>query len=801
MIREVPQPPDPLRFPVEPWRVVELEPSIDDLGHTESVFAVGNGYLGLRGNPEEGREAHSHGTFINGFHETWAIRHAEEAFGFAKTGQTLVNVPDAKLIKLYVNDEPLIVVHADLESYERSLDLRAGTLDRDLVWRTPSGKRVRVRSRRLVSFEHRHLAAFCFEVTLLDGPAPVVISSQLLNRQDGEDEYYVQDAALGEGLDDPRQARNLAHRVLVPKEQRIEGERVILGYRASNSGMTLAAGTHHIVETECPSTCETNATDDVARSVVTVDGKPGQVIRLVKYASYHTSRGVPPRELANRCERTLDRAVATGFDGLLAEQRRWLDDWWEHCDVSIDGNDALQQAIRFNLYHVAQATIRADTVGVPAKGVTGPGYEGHYFWDTEIYIVPFLAYTSPHVARNLMRFRYHMLGKARERAQEVNQSGALFPWRTISGDEASAYYEAGTAQYHINADVMYALWRYVQASDDIGLLFHEGAEMLVETARLWADLGFHRGVDEEFHIFGVTGPDEYTTMVNDNLFTNVMARFNLRFAADTVERLEKEDPTAFQRLVKRVDLDPTEVIVWRRAADHMYEPYDDELGIHPQDDAFLEKEVWDFESTPPDRYPLLLHFHPLVIYRFQVLKQADVVMAMWLVGEHYSVEQKRRNFDYYDPITTGDSSLSACVQSIVAAEVGYLDLADRYFRIAAYMDLVDVQGNTSDGLHVASLGGVWAAAVYGFGGMRDHDGMLSFDPKLCPGWESMSFRVTWRGRLLDVEVTTEAIRVSLRSGDPTAVRVCGTEYDVAVNAPVELALAGADREPVPADVS
>jgi alpha,alpha-trehalose phosphorylase len=791
LIRELPSGLDPLRFPTEPWRVVETEPSFDDLGHTETIFAVGNGYLGLRGNPEEGREAHSHGTFINGFHETWPIKHAEEAYGFAKTGQTMLNVPDAKLIKLYVDDEPLIVVHADLDAYERVLDMRVGTLDRCLVWRTPSGKRVQVRSRRMVSFEHRHLAVFCFEVTLLDAAAPVVISSQLLNRLEGEDEYHVEAAALGEGFDDPRRSSLFEHRVLQPKEQRIEGDRVVLGYRVDGSGMTLAVATHHLVEADCPVTWETNATDDVARTVVQAVAQPGQAIRLVKFASYHSSRGVPSRELANRCERTIDRGMSLGLDALVEEQRAWLDEWWRHCDVRIEGDDRLQQAVRFSLFHLAQATARCDTVGVPAKGVTGGGYEGHYFWDTEVYVVPFLAYTSPQIARNLLRFRYQMLPKARQRAVEVNQMGALFPWRTIDGDEASAYYQAGTAQYHINADVMFALRRYVQATGDADLLFHEGVEMLVETARLWADLGFHRGADDAFHIFGVTGPDEYTTMVNDNLFTNVMARFNLRYAADTVDRLGAEDPVAYLRLVKRVGLDPGELEVWRRAADHMYEPYDADLGIHPQDEAFLEKEVWDFEATPPDRYPLLLHFHPLVIYRFQVLKQADVVLAMWLLGENYTVEQKRRNFDYYDPITTGDSSLSASVQCIQAAEAGYLDLADRYFRVAAYMDLSDVHGNSADGAHVASMAGVWAAAVYGFGGMRDHNGMLEFEPRLGTGWDSLAFTLTWRGRRLDVGITPERTRIEVCEGDPVPVQVAGIEYQVSAGAPLEVGTAGA----------
>jgi alpha,alpha-trehalose phosphorylase len=277
-------------------------------------------------------------------------------------------------------------------------------------------------------------------------------------------------------------------------------------------------------------------------------------------------------------------------------------------------------------------------------------------------------------------------------------------------------------------------------------------------------------------------------MVNDNLFTNVMARFNLRYAADTVEWLRKEHAADHDRLVATVGVTADEVAEWRRAADAMYIGYDEELGIHPQDDSFIAKEPWDFESTPPDRYPLLLHYHPLVIYRFQVLKQADVVMAMWLAGEHFTPEQKRRNFEYYDAITTGDSSLSPCVQAIIAAEVGEMHLAEQYLNQAAYLDLGDGHANTSDGAHVASMGGVWAALVYGFGGMRDHNGALSFDPRMNGAWEALRFVLTWRGRQVEVEIRHDRAQFSLRSGEPMPLEVRGVEHRLTTDEPLVIEL-------------
>jgi alpha,alpha-trehalose phosphorylase len=774
--RSTPEGLPPHRYPVDPWRLVETEYSGRDLGATETLFAVGNGYLGMRANPSEGREAHSHGTYLNGFHETWPIHHAEDAFAFAKTGQTIVNAPDAKLMKLYVDDEPLLLSNADLEHYERVLDFRAGTYRRDVLWRTPAGKKIRVGVERMVSLEHRHLAMVTLEVELMDHAAPIVVSSQLLNRQDGEDEYHVRAAALGEGRD-PRKARSFDHRVLEPLFRRHEhetdaGGEVTLGYRCTNSRMTLACSYQHIIQTSSAYEAETTITSgDLAKTVFTIDGAPGDTVRITKLISYHSSTGVPTEELADRCSRTLARARNEGCENLLAGQREWLDEYWKRTDVQITGDEQVQQAVRFDLFHLAQASARTQEQGIAAKAVTAGGYDGHYFWDTEVYITPFLAYTHPDVARKLLRFRWHMLGSARQRSAELSQNGALYPWRTINGEEASAYYAAGTAQYHINAAIAYALERYVLATNDWDFLADEGAEILVETARLWEDLGFYANNGEyRFHIHGVTGPDEYTTVVNDNLYTNVMARFNMRFAARTVTELEVSNPDAYASLCRRTGLEEREIEAWTRAADAMFIPYDETLGIHPQDANFLEREAWDFEGTPPDKYPLLLWFHPLVIYRHQVLKQADVVLAMHLRSQHFHRNQKRRNFDYYDPITTRDSSLSACVQSIVAAEVGHEDLALHYFLDALYLDLTDSHGNTTDGLHIASTAGVWAGLVHGFAGMTDSFEAIRFEPRLPSSWESLAFRLHRHDAVLRIEVDRDGCTVRQESGSPTPVR-------------------------------
>jgi alpha,alpha-trehalose phosphorylase len=544
--------------------------------------------------------------------------------------------------------------------------------------------------------------------------------------------------------------------------------------------LALACATETALETACTNAYKVVHGEDFGQVAFTIEARRGCPIQLTKYMVYHTSQTASAEELCGGAEWTLDRVTAHGFSQLLASQEQFLTEFWRRSDVRIkDIEDRtkrttveIQAAIRFNLFHILQASARADDAGVPAKGLTGQAYEGHYFWDTEIYLLPFLTYTSPRIAKNLLAFRYRMLPRARARARELGHRGAMFPWRTINGEEASAYYAAGTAQYHINADIMYALRKYVQATGDEQFLRDCGAEMLVETARLWRDLGFYSDRKSgKFCINAVTGPDEYNTVVNNNAYTNLMARENLRYAAETVQKLREVEEDAFNVLAQKTSLEPSEVEEWLRAADNMYVPYDDKLKIIPQDDDFLEREPWDFRNTPPDHYPLLLFYHPLNIYRKQVIKQADVVLAMFLLGDAFPPETKKRNFNFYDPLTTGDSSLSSCVEAIIAAQTGDVEKAIRYGMAALLMDLADVGGNVKDGCHIASMGGTWMMLVYGFGGMRDDDGILSFWPRRAPQDNAiLRFPVTYHGQMLEVEIGVEKVEYTLREGDGLVIR-------------------------------
>jgi len=758
-------------YPADEWNVIEKAFRPEFLAQLETMLAVGNGYLGMRGCPEEGGPNTENGTFINGFYETWPIVYGEEAFGFAKTGQTICNVTDSKIIKLFVDDEPFWLPNAQLLNYDRRLNMRAGTLDRNVLWETPAGKRVSITSRRLVSFVNRHVAAISYCVTLVDARASVVISSEMsTNKSSARNNQH-----------DPRLARAFPGRALQPRNNYSSDRRIVLCHATEKSQLTLVCATDHTLEVSGPHSYKVVSTPDFGQAAFTIDAEPGRPIQLTKYIVYHTSHTASAEQLCGRAEWTLDRVVTQGFEALLASQEKYMDDFWRRSDVRIKdiseyrakrSTVEIQQAIRFNLFHILQASARAEQTGVSAKGLTGQAYEGHYFWDTEIYVLPFLTYTSPRMARNLLAFRYNMLPQARARAKELGHRGAMFPWRTISGEESSAYYAAGTAQYHINADIMYALRKYVQATGDEAFLQTCGAEMLVETARLWLDLGFYSDTKGgKFCINGVTGPDEYNAVVNNNAYTNLMARENLRYAAEVVESLRTAEPDAYKALVHKTALELSEVKAWMQAANSMFVPFDERLNIILQDDSFLDREPWDFRSTPRDHYPLLLFYHPLNIYRKQVIKQADVVLAMFLLGDDFSSETKKRNFDFYDPMTTGDSSLSSCVEAIIAAQIGDMDKAIRYGMAALLMDLADVGGNVKDGCHIASMGGTWMMLTYGFGGMRDDDGTLSFWPRRAPEENAkLRFPITYRGQLLEVEIGLDKVEYALREGERLVIR-------------------------------
>lgn len=750
-------------YTVEPWAVRETALDLDVIDQAGSVFALANGHLGLRGNLDESEPQGLPGTYLNGCYEEHPLPAAEPGYGDPEAGQTVVNVTNGKIIRLLVDDEPFDVRSGTLHSHERVLDFRAGVLRRRVDWTSPAGQRVRVTSVRMVSFVHRSVAAVLYEVEPVDAPARVVVQSELVANE--QMPATATDPRAGTALPSVLRSERFFHRE----------NRAVLVHVTRKSALRIAAGMDHFVEGPPSTETATESSEDLGRLTIVADLKPGERLRVVKLLAYGWSSKRSTPALRDQVAAALADARRTGWEGLLDAQRTYLDEFWERADVELEGDTELQQAVRFGLFHTLQAGARSERRAIAAKGLTGPGYDGHAFWDTETFVLPLLTYTAPHAARDALRWRHATLDLARDRAKLLGFDGATFPWRTIDGRECSGYWPAGTGAFHIAADIADAVGRYQAASDDQDFERETGLELLVETARLWRSLG-HHDIGGRFRIDGVTGPDEYSAIADNNVYTNLMAQRNLRLAVDAVER--HPDRSA------ALGVDAEETAAWRDAAQAMVIPFDSQLGVHPQAEGFTEHQSWDFAHTTPRQYPLLLHFPYVDLYRKQVIKQADLVLALHLRGDAFSAQDKARDFAYYERLTVRDSSLSACTQAVIAAEVGHLDLAHDYFAEAALIDLENRERNTRDGLHIASLAGAWTVAVAGFGGMRDHHGALSFAPRLPGTLTRLAFGLCFRDRRLRVEVTHDQARYSLLAGAPLQITHHGEPIEVTTDRPV-----------------
>ncbi|MCC6179182.1 MAG: glycoside hydrolase family 65 protein [Chloroflexi bacterium] len=732
-------------FTVEPWAIVEPSLRLDLLGQTESIFALSNGHIGLRGNLDEGEPHVVPGTYLNGFYETIPLPYAERGYAYPEQGQSLINITDGKLFRLLVDDEPFDVRYGTLQRHERRLDLRDGVLRRDAEWTSPAGQTVRVRSTRLVSFVQRAIAAVCYEVEAVGASARIVVQSTLVANE-----------PVPEQTDDPRAAAAL-RTPLIGEYHAHQDLEIVLGHRTRTSSLRMAAGLEHVVDGPDGTVTDSESQPDLARVNISTELAPGQTLKVVKLLSYGWSSRRSMPALCDQVDAALSAARRTGWDGLVTEQRKYLDEVWERAGMDLEGDPALEQAVRFAQFQVLQAAARAEQCAIPAKGLTGRGYDGHTFWDMDTYLLPVLTYSAPGAAHDILRWRHKTLPLAQDRARELCLEGAAFPWRTIHGTECSGYWPAGTAAFHINADIADAVRRYVTVTGHTEFEREAGIELLVETARLWQSLGHHDSKGN-FHIDGVTGPDEYSALADNNVFTNLMAARNLRAAADAVKRYP-------DRAVE-LGVDEQEAAAWCEAANCVAVPFDADLGVTSQAAGFTHYRPWDFESTPPESYPLLLHYPYYLLYSSQVVKQADLVFALYLCGDRFSLEQKSRDFDYYEAITVRDSSLSASIQAVVAAEIGRLDLAYEYLRETAFIDLRDRTGNTVEGVHLASLAGAFLAVVAGFGGLRDHGDVLAFAPRLPSPLSRLTFRLLYRGRRLRVDIRADHARYELLAGEP-----------------------------------
>lgn len=745
------------------WTLTNHSLLQEDLLNLESLFALGNGYLGVRGNFEEGYHDEMtsiRGTYQNAFHDIVEIPYGEKLYGFPDTEQKMLNSIDAQSVQIFLGEEeePFSLFTGEILSYRRLLHLDQGFSERMIHWRSPAGKEIKLHFRRFVSFTTREL----FAIDIRIEPINFFGSVKIVSTINGDVSNYV-------GKNDPRVSSHHGKRLHV-KGTGIKDDMIFVLAETVASKLKTACVSRHCIEniehnydlahygshSECKMTFQLTKTVQVTKWNIYVD--------TLRHEDDLIEKGIG-------LQRTFE---AKAFDDLLALQKQYLADFWEMANITIEGDDALQEGIRFNLYQLLQSVGRDVYSNIAAKGLTGEGYGGHYFWDTEIYMIPVFILTKPEIAKSLLIYRYQKLEAARNRAKEMgHKHGALFPWRTISGTECSSYFPSGSAQYHISGDIAYSYIQYFLATGDLQFLKEYGAEMLVETARLWIEVGHYH--DGKFKIDAVTGPDEYTCVINNNYYTNVIAKYNLQWAYKVCKLLKEVDSAAFLKLSSRLALTDHEITDWKKAGEAMYLPYDEKLKINPQDDTFLQKAVWDFDNTPTENYPLLLHYHPLTLYRYQVCKQADTVLAHFLLEDEQDFETIKNSYDYYEKITTHDSSLSSCIFSIMASKIGYQEKAYDYFIETARLDLDNTHGNTKDGLHMANMGGAWMAIVFGFAGLRIKETGLSLEPKIPNQWQRLTFRLQYQRRKLEVVIEQHQVQLTLLTGETLSLKLYGQD--------------------------
>jgi len=743
------------------WTLTSNERTQDSLLLEESLYSLGNGYLGIRGNFEEGYGEGMEsirGAYQNAFHDIIEIPYGEKLFAFPETQQKLVNVIDSQTVQIFFGEEEerFSLFEGKVLSYNRQLHLDKGYADRVIHWQSPAGKEVKLTFRRLVSFFYREL----FVIETMIEPVNFFGKVKILSSINGNIANYV-------NPNDPRVGSGHA-KMLSVKETGISQEILYtLNETFVSKLQTSCVSTHHLSGAE--GVPEFVKKDSGVEMVI--DFQLSGPVKLTKWNVYTDNL----RHEGNIVEQgmgIIQNLRDKTFDQILELQTEYMEGFWEGSDIIIRGDDNLQEGIRFNLFQLLQSTGRDKYSNISAKGLSGEGYEGHYFWDTEIYILPVFMLSHPDLAKQLLRYRYSILDHARARAKEMgHKQGALFPWRTISGGESSSYFPAGTAQYHISADIAYSYVQYYLATEDRDFIMEYGAEVLFETARLWLEVGhYHEGL---FKIDAVTGPDEYTCIINNNYYTNVMAKYNLQWAAKVYQMMLDKEPEQLAQLADRLKLSTAEVNSWEKAGQNIYLPYDKELKINPQDDSFLKKAVWDFDHTPKDHYPLLLHYHPLTLYRYQVCKQADTVLAHFLLEEEQDFETIKNSFSYYERITTHDSSLSSCIFSIMAAKIGDYKKAYEYFIETARLDLDNTHGNTKDGLHMANMGGTWMSIVYGFAGLRLKENGIVLNPSIPENWSQYGFKVKYKGMRLDILISQAGVKLELVAGEELTLYLNG----------------------------
>ncbi|AWV34996.1 glycoside hydrolase family 65 protein [Paenibacillus odorifer] len=742
---------------VDPWAIIEEGFDPERNRTSESIFSLGNEYMGVRGYAEEGYSGDTlQGSYFNGLNEQLDIGNHYK--GIIRSLRYMVNAVDWLYTRLSVEGEQLDLAKSNVTDYVRRLDLRKGTYRRELVWHLNDGKSLKVVFTRLVSMTMSHLGLQRVDFEPLNFSGSVDICTGLdfgiIHEERGECMWN----SLRSGVSGASSA--------------IMASTVNTGNKLFSSFTLQSSQPLQLTAVESDKFIGQNFTLDLTEGEVSYFTK--LVMNYSDSDSAHTaeelwSKGLSLAETASQLTDTQ----------IIADQTAYWKGIWETSDIRIEGDPENQQGIRFCIFQLYQ-TYHGDHPGfnIGAKGLTGEVYRGLAFWDTESYCLPFYMFNNPKAARSLLEFRYKTLPQAMQRAKEVDCEGACYPIATIDGTESCDLWQHSNLQLHVGTAVSYGIWHYVKNTGDKSFLHSKGAEMLIQISRFYATRGQWGQRSGEYGYFGVMGPDEFQLMVNNNCYINLMAQQSFEYTLGTLREMKEQAPAAFAAVVEKTGLHDEELTDWDNKAQHMRIPVDEVTGVYEEHDGFFDMPHIDIHSIPVTEFPLYSNWSYDRLYRYDMIKQPDVLMFMFLYSGQFSKEAKLANYEYYEPRCIHESSLSPSIHSILASEIGKPEEAYSFFEFATRLDLDNYNRNTREGLHTTSIAAAWMNIVYGFGGMRSDGARLSFQPTLPERWDEYSFQVLYEGVLLRIVIDKKSVTITAVNGGSTEIIVYGQSITV-----------------------
>lgn len=746
------------------WHIIEegLSPHYNKI--SESVFSLGNGRMGQRATFEEDYSGETHqGSYVAGVYYPDKTRVGWWKNGYPEYFAKVLNAPSWIEIKIKIGNTVLDLATCKIESFRRVLDMKQGLLHRSFTATLPDGKKVNVDSRRFCSMADGEIGAIRYEITPVNFSDSVTITlpvdADVVNKDSNYDEKFweeiYKEAEPGLALVTAQTKKTNFHVCTA------------MQYSLEVDGKTVSGKV------------STNLREKYADNVVATELKEGIRLTIYKYAVVLSSENHAKDKLVAHAKAKLKTATASGFEKLFADHAKIWAHKWEECDITIEGDVAAQQGIRFNIFQLTQTyTGEDERLNIGPKGFTGEKYGGSTYWDTEAYCLPFFLSTAePKVARNLLIYRYKHLGKAIENGKKLGfkDGAAFYPFVTMNGEECHNEWEITFEEIHRTSAMAYAMRDYIDYTGDKNYLTEYGLEVLIGIARFWAQRVNWSNEKQKYVILGVTGPNEYENNVNNNWYTNYLGAWTLRFTQQAIDFVKKNHPARYAEIVSKTTFNESaETAKWKDIQDKMYFPKDEKRGIILQQDGFLDKEIINVKDLPASDRPLNQKWSWDRILRSCFIKQADVLQGIYLFEDDFNTETIKRNFDFYEPLTVHESSLSPCVHVILASKIGYKEQAYEFYLRTARLDLDDYNNDTEEGCHITSMAGTWMSVVKGFGGMRVRDGKLHFTPFIPDQWKSYSFRLEFRDRVIKVKISNGGnVETVLEHGEPLEVMMNG----------------------------